>query len=105
MEQLTVCQTAFSLPAAVQNRKTEIDNLKSDIARIDKDLAATKPIVQEYNDKLKTRKELHRQLAKRELIFKEIVEFLDGFAFVEKYQGESHDQNSETETQLEEQHG
>jgi len=64
--------------AAVQNRKTEIDNMKSDLAKIDEDLAETKPIVQEYNDKLRARKDLRRQLAKRESIFKEIIEFLDG---------------------------
>lgn len=95
MEQMTITQTAFSLPAAVQNRKIEIDNLKSDIARIEKDLADTKPIVQDYNDKLKTRKDLRRQLAKRESIFKEIIEFLDGFAFVEKYQNGNNSENHE----------
>ena len=95
MEQMTISQTAFSLPAAVRNRETEIDNLKSDIARIDKDLAETKPIVQDYNDKLKTRKDLRRQLANRESIFNEIISFLDGFAFVEKYQDGNNSENHE----------
>ena len=95
MEQMTIVQTAFSLPAAVQNRKTEIDNLKSYIARIEKDLAGTKPIVQDYNDKLKTRKDLRRQLAKRESIFNEIISFLDGFAFIENYQNGNKSENHE----------
>ncbi len=79
MEQLTISQTAFGLPAAVRNRKIEIDNLKTDIAALEKEISETKPIVQEYNEKLRARKNLRRELSKRENLFRGIMEFLDGF--------------------------
>ena len=78
MEQLSITETATRLPEAVKNREIEIQNMESDIKRIDGELVTLKPIVLDYNAKLKCRKDLRRQLAKRQFIFHEIVSFLGG---------------------------
>ncbi len=65
-------------------RQEEIDALTSGISSLDKKLAAQKPVVTEYNENMKKRKDLRKQLAAKQREAKIVAEWLKGTTIIDE---------------------
>jgi predicted RNase H-like nuclease (RuvC/YqgF family) len=67
-----------------QKRQEEIDALSAAISNHEKVINALKPHVLEYNDRMKTRKELRKQLAAKQREAKIVQEWFKGTTIIDE---------------------
>lgn len=65
-------------------RQEEIDVIKSAISKLEKDVAALKPHVTEYNEKMRSRKDLRKQLASKQREAKIVAEWFKGTTIIDE---------------------
>lgn len=65
-------------------RQEEIDVIKSAISKLEKDVAALKPCVTEYNEKMRSRKDLRKQLASKQREAKIVAEWFKGTTIIDE---------------------
>lgn len=67
-----------------QKRQEEIDALTTTISNLDKVTSALKPYVADYNDKMRKRKELRKQLAAKQREAKIVQEWFKGTTIIDE---------------------